>query len=143
METWEIEKVEEMTESEQKEYYEKMVVAYNKELADLKKAKKESDKGAIAACSWRATLIAGAIMAIAGPLMTVFGVGAINTIGEITAATSLGMFGGGMVGSLLVDDDGPKGIKKDLLASKDAREKIKGLKAKIKEASKKSATKKR
>ena len=136
METWEIEKVDEMTESEQKEYYEKMVDAYNKELAALKEAKKKTDKSAIAACSWRATLIAGAVMVIAGPLMAAFGVGAVNTIGEITTATSLGMFGGGMVGSILVNDEGPKGIKKDLLASKDAREKIKGLKAKIKEVKK-------
>lgn len=143
MQAWEIDKVEELTEEEQKQYYEKLVAAYKDEIKELKDAKKSSDGRAIASCSWRALLIAAAVGVIAGPLMMTLGVGAVKAAGDIVALSGIGMFASGLLGSIFVNDDGPKDIKVNALASKDAREKIKDLKAKIKEINKKPVMAKR
>lgn len=131
MYSWEIEKIEEIPEKEQKEYCDKLISRYNNELKDLKSAKKASNAKAIGSCAWRIGLIATAIAALAGPLMAAFGTGAVNLAGEIMSVSSIGLFGASMLGSTISNDDGPKDIKMELEASKDATNKIREINKKI------------
>ena len=130
---WEIENVEKMSEDNQRYYFERLMKKYQKELDDLKIEKRERNLSAIGSCAWRTGLIASAVLLFAGVAAAVLGEGALKIAGEIGSVSSIGLFGGSMVGSIAVDDDGPKDIKENFEAAKEANRQIKELKAKIKE----------
>lgn len=133
MYVWEMEKVEQMSEDAQRDFYNRLIEKYKKELNELKLKKSERNLSAINSCAWRTGLIASAVLLFAGVAAAVLGEGALKIAGEIGSALSIGLFGGSMVGSIVVDDDGPKDIKINFEAAKEAKRQIKELKAKIKE----------
>lgn len=136
---WEISYIEKMPEEEQKRYYDKLISKYQEKIKELKREKKDGNHKAIGAIAWRTTLIASAVALFAGPAMAVLGQGAVQTIGEIASIGSIGLFAGSLVGSIAVDDDGPKDIKIGFDAAKDAKNQIKEIKEKMKNVEKKQA----
>lgn len=133
MEAWEIERIEKMSEEEQREYYEKVIKKYQEEIKKLKRTKAYSNKSALSSCAWRAGIIGAMLVMFGGGAMIGFGEGAVRTAGEISMLSSLALFGGGMYGMLMSDDNGPIDIKLAFEAAKDAKKQIKEIKEKIKE----------
>ena len=143
MSSWEIERVEKMTEEEQRAYYGNLVKRYKEQIKELKGQERRNNVSAIASIGWRVAMLAGAIAAFAGPALTALGSGAIKIIGEITTISSVPLFGASMFGMLSSDDDGPKDININFLAAKETRASIKELEGKIKEINKKPVMGKR
>ena len=136
---WEISYIEKMPEEEQKRYYDKLISKYQEKIKELKREQKNNNHQAAGALIWRAGLIASAVALFAGPAMAVLGEGAVQTIGEIASVGSIGLFGASIVGSIAVDDDGPKDIKIGFEAARDAKKQIKEIKEKMKNVEKKQA----
>lgn len=137
MKQWEIEMVEKMSPSEQRAYYEKMIKGYKTEVKALQRAKADHNKSALGSCAWRAGIIGTALALFGGAAMIGLGQDAIRTAGEISMVSSIGLFGAGMFGMVVSDDNGPKDIKINAEAARDAKRQIKEIKEKIKEIEKK------
>ena len=143
MEIWEIDRVDKLTEEEQKRYYEKLIDSYKNKIQELKIAKKEGNMKAFKASSWRTVLIAAAIAIFACPLMMAIGEGALKTAGEYTSLGAVLGFTGSILASMNIDDNGPGDILYGIREANDAKKQIKELKGKIKEIKKKPVMGKR
>lgn len=139
MQPWEIELVEKMSKEDQKKYYEKTVKKYKEEMKKLKGLKREENREAFASIGWRTLLIASAIAIFAGPALMALGSGAVKMAGEIVGVGGVLGTVGALVGSIIVNDDGPKDIKAHIVAAQEHQKSINNLKNEIKKIKQKPA----
>lgn len=144
MSPWEIEKVEEMTEDEQKEYYKKLIKKYKDLIKDARQDKRFANFESICVVGWRVALAAAAIGVLGGPTMAAIGgKELLGTIGGILMISSIPALAAALFGQMVAEDLDLSDVKDNFVAAQESREDIREFRKEIKEIKRKPVMRKR